>query len=252
MSMNTNPRNHASGFTLIELLVGLTVGSILITALVFAWSLTVRTNSYILSTTALNNDLRSFMQIISQDIRRALPTEERSSVYLHSGGANGSSNVSEANCILYVASTSSPDGQDVNDEPYLSGFRLTDSQLQMWFSENILIDFADPNITLPAGTIKASEACNTTDDEGWHTVIQNSDRGILVNNLNFNVGNSLCMDLDIDSDDLQSGRCPANSTNKVEVIFVEITISGEVSLPGGNQPFQFMDAIKVRNDRVIN
>ena len=64
-------RREWRGVTLVELLVGLAVGGIVLLAVVSAWGYSVRASTYTMEAARLHNDLRSTMQIISQDLRRA-------------------------------------------------------------------------------------------------------------------------------------------------------------------------------------
>lgn len=71
MSMRRANPALSRGVTLVELLIGLAVGAIVLLAVVAAWGLSVRSAAYTMESARLNNDLRSTMQIMSQDLRRA-------------------------------------------------------------------------------------------------------------------------------------------------------------------------------------
>jgi prepilin-type N-terminal cleavage/methylation domain-containing protein len=71
MSVRRANRAGSRGVTLIELLIGLAVGAIVLLAVIAAWGLSVRSAAYTMESARLNNDLRSTMQIMSQDLRRA-------------------------------------------------------------------------------------------------------------------------------------------------------------------------------------
>jgi prepilin-type N-terminal cleavage/methylation domain-containing protein len=71
MSMRRANPALSRGVTLIELLIGLAVGAIVLLAVIAAWGLSVRSAAYTMESARLNNDLRSTMQILSQDLRRA-------------------------------------------------------------------------------------------------------------------------------------------------------------------------------------
>jgi prepilin-type N-terminal cleavage/methylation domain-containing protein len=59
------------GLTLIELLVGLVVGSFVVLGVISAWGVSVRVALYTEEAAQLNNELRSVMQMVSEDLRRA-------------------------------------------------------------------------------------------------------------------------------------------------------------------------------------
>jgi hypothetical protein len=80
MPLKPTNRRYLRGVTLVELLVGLAVGALVSMTVIAAWGLTVQTASYSLGSARLNHDLRSTMQLLSQDLRRAdggvdLPSE---------------------------------------------------------------------------------------------------------------------------------------------------------------------------------
>ena len=249
-----------SGFTLVELMVGILIGTIIIGGIILSWSLAIRSNSYILSTTALNSDLRSIMQVMTQDIRRATPSDTHSSVYLFpdsvANNGSGPFELESASCILYTAAVASPTDDTTTDEVHSSGFRLHNGNLQMWFDNNILaLDNASA----------MKNICESSTEEKWFDLHTAGDRGITINSVELRADHetvngqtkvrSLCLDLDRAAgssiDPSEYGRCASNAENRVEVIFLDITISGTVELPGGMQNFSISDAVKVRNDRVI-
>jgi type II secretory pathway pseudopilin PulG len=59
------------GLTLIDLLVGLVVGSLVVLGVIAAWGVSVRVALYTEEAAQLNNEMRSVMQMVSQDLRRA-------------------------------------------------------------------------------------------------------------------------------------------------------------------------------------
>jgi type II secretory pathway pseudopilin PulG len=63
---------NEGGFTLVELLVGIVVGLIVVSGLTVAWGFFARQSDYILKAAQFNQDTRSVLQVISQEIRRAV------------------------------------------------------------------------------------------------------------------------------------------------------------------------------------
>lgn len=59
------------GLTLIELMISIALGLIVLTALVYLLSATMRTNTQTLRSTHLNQELRSVMQLMSKDLKRS-------------------------------------------------------------------------------------------------------------------------------------------------------------------------------------
>ncbi len=253
-----NYTSSESGFTLVELMVGLLIGTIIMGGIILSWSLAIRSNSYILSTTALNSDLRSIMQVMTQDIRRATPDALHSSVFLFPDYTVVGSTLNSASCVLYLAATSSPIADTTADQVHTSGFRLHEGNLQMWFDASDNLDFTD--------TSSLVDICESSTEDKWFDLHTADDRGITIDTLEFRADHetiggqtivrSLCLDLDraagssIDTT-TELGRCPSTAENRVEVVFLDITVTGTVALPGGVQDFRISDAVKVRNDRVI-
>lgn len=62
---------YCRGVTLTELLVGVAIGGIVMAGAITAWGYSVRTSSYTMEAARLHHDLRSTMQVVSQDLRRA-------------------------------------------------------------------------------------------------------------------------------------------------------------------------------------
>lgn len=261
------------GFTLIELMVGLLIGTIIVSGIILTWSLAIRSNSYILSTTALNSDLRSVMQLMTQDIRRATPGDTYSSIYLYPESTDTTASITRASCILYESTTATPSLNSTIDRQNFSGFRLHQGNLQMWFGSDPTTEVDDEHETTRESILEA--VCNSEEDEPttvntnsgrWFTLISPDDRGITLETLEFLADEetisgvtrvrSLCLDLTepdrTSTDPNEFGRCPTTvDRDSAEVIFLDISMSGTIALPGGLQQFELNDAVKVRNDRII-
>ncbi len=233
--LTKTPRHGlAGGFTLIELLVGLAVGMIVLTGIVYSWSVAVRNNTYVLSVTALNNDLRSIMHLVTRDLRRATASNvDEETVEIGLGGSCVAFNAHMApEDIPPEAIPSVADGTLVP-----SGYRLTAGRFQMWYSD------ADP----PA---ESFGRCAENDPE-WTSVMENGDRGVTITSFVVNTQNSRCLALD-DPNIESAGRCADDATNRVELLLIDVTLEGSISLAGETRLFSFTDSIKIRNDRVLN
>lgn len=224
---------NQTGVTLIELLVGLAVGTIVLAGVAFSWSMAVQNNSYILGVTAMNNDMRAIMQLITQDVRRATATGSGPAVTI------------DGDCIIFDAHISS---QDIDDGVPLSyaagtlvpsGYRFNENRLQMWFSN-------------PPATPTCSASTN------WQDIFVNGDRGVNINDFTLSNNGSWCLDLDVfdpgnplfDAD--EAGTCVGKTGNLVELLMVNINLAGSVSIGASNREFNFSDSVKVRNDRVLD
>ncbi len=123
-----------AGLSLVELMVGLTLGLILMAAIVSLYVNTVRGSSDTLKMAKLNQDLRAAMSIMVADIRRAgyysnaaadLDQGTNSNPFMQGGNEV---NTATAGCILYSYDSQSDGSADAND---LFGFRLNNNVIQM-------------------------------------------------------------------------------------------------------------------------
>ena len=229
----TNRRFHQQGVTLVELLVGLAVGLIVLAGVTFSWSLSIQNNAYILSVSALNNDMRSAMQIMSQDIRRATATETDDRTVEISA---------DNSCIVFNSHVSNESiGADIPPSIDLetlipSGYRLNNGNLQMWFS-----------ITEPP--VESFDQCDS--GTSWESIIESGDRGINITNLTFDASRSRCLKIDESAPGADiNGPCPAGSTDRIELLLVDITLTGSIQNAGVTRTFTLNDTVKIRNDHV--
>jgi len=236
------------GFTLIELLIGLAVGSIVLTGVIFTWGLTIQSNAYILSVTALNNDMRSLMQVITQDVRRARASDENPlTVVINDTG----------DCIVFNAHIAGQD-QEAEVIPTLangalvpSGYRLLNGSFEMWASPTDVATGLDPS-----GDPIACDLPNNDEDatSNWFVILQNGDRGVELDDFEVETGQSWCLSLD-ETEAIPvapNGRCTDSDVNHVELLLITFTLTGAINVTGGEREFRFQDSVKIRNDRVIN
>jgi prepilin-type N-terminal cleavage/methylation domain-containing protein len=226
-------QGKAAGFTLIELLVGLAVGSIVLLGVAYSWTTAVRNNAYVLAVTALNNDIRSIMHIVTQDLRRATDPGDGVSptVEINDSGS----------CVVFNAHIATPDVVAESDLSIAagtlrpSGYRLRNGRFQMWYST----------------TDEAFGTCDE-DNANWHTLLQNGDRGIALDSFEIDAAElTRCLDLDNPEDDTD-GQCAAGGHNLVELLAIRIGITGTMQFGSQSNTFEFSDVVKIRNDRVIN
>lgn len=278
---------YQSGFTLVELLVGITVGLIVISGLTVAWGYFARQSDYIIKAAQFNQDTRSALQVVSQEIRRAVAGDELSgdrlldlrriggcSTDVATGLITCTSDVADdarANCVLFdsnIVSRFALDGLNVDPdnvsetlagsseintstEPRPSGFRLADKSLQVWYKPD-----ADPG--------DSRETCAS--DENWETILRVGESNVDTLSFEIDARSSECvnteilLDLSFAEDVVPNvslpGRCPdANPAGGVwvESLIVTIRMDGTASLGGGGpRPFNYVDTVKLRNLGLIN
>ena len=230
-------RNTASGFTLVELLVGLAVGAIVLLGVTFSWGLAVRNNAYVLAVTALNNDMRSVMQIVTQDVRRA--TVEQENDLLINIAPTG-------DCITFTTAFAQASGAP--DQRVPSGYRFfsdaDQTSLQVW-----------------TGGVPVAGTCADLTDPDWEDLVVSGDRGVILETFEVDFSRSRCLDLDDDNEEFPLVQdingvisCDAGvSGNRfVQLWLIEIQLAGRLDLAPLPRPFEFMDAVKIRSDSVIN
>jgi prepilin-type N-terminal cleavage/methylation domain-containing protein len=228
------PLHHdqSRGFTLIELLVGLAVGAIVLTGVIYSWALAVRNNAYVLSVTALNNDMRTIMHMVTQDIRRAAQANfdsDTETIEIAPGGS----------CIAfntYIARELTQPEALLDPTP--SGYRLQGGRFEMWYSP--------PDVAL----VESFGSC-AANHPNWHPIFENGDRGVTLTTFSVTTDRSRCLDLN-DPTQEDAGRCPTGSLDKVELLLLDIALGGEINIGGQSHAFSFTDSVKIRNDRVIN
>jgi type II secretory pathway pseudopilin PulG len=224
-----------SGVTLVELLVGLTVGAIVIIGVLFSWGLAVRNNAYVLGVTALNNDMRSLMAIVTQDLRRA--SQDPGRVWRT---AEGRTVVIDGSCVAFNPFFTRADDQVALPVTVPSGYRLVNGVFQFWLG-------ADPPILNDLDVRCASN--------GWETILESGDRGIQLNDFAVNDTGSVCLQIDSelswDESGTTYGPCPEGVTERLELTLLEVTLSGTVELAGVARDFEFTDVVQLRNYRVL-
>lgn len=223
---------RSTGVTLVELLVGLTVGAIVLIGVLFSWGLAVRNNAYILGVTALNNDMRSLMAIVTQDLRRASQDWRREWRL-----ADGRTMVIDGSCVVFNPFFTRADDvwQAAVEEP--SGYRLVNGEFQFWTGAalNDLDDRCDGN--------------------SWETVLASGDRGIQLNEFTVVNDQSICLEIDSEEpwvDSSAPGPCPAGATESLELTLLEVTLRGTLELAGVARDFEFTDLVQMRNYRVMD
>jgi prepilin-type N-terminal cleavage/methylation domain-containing protein len=277
---------QVSGFTLIELLVGLTVGAIVLLTLALSWSLAVRDQVYILSVTALNNDMRSLMQIVTQDARRAVAPDKTAVGQQFVEIVNSGSVDAPEDCVVFNAHIG---GEEVGPEAELrfvrsadnsegptlvpSGYRLRAGQFEVWAppaqtGTTPLDDTERANYQGFGKCGLATLATPGSDGINWWTpLLVNGDRGIFLdsfavttlNPVDATIG-SKCLSLEQDPTTgafiedyptVANDRCLDDDRNKVEVLTLFFELAGRVRVVNLDRPFVFADSVKVRNDWVI-
>lgn len=236
-TQHLQPRQSAGGFTLIELMVGLAVGAIVMTGVLFSWSVSVRNNGYILAVTSMNNDMRSTMHVVTQDIRRANGEINPATIAISNDGR----------CVAFDANWMRADETELR--PLGRGYRLTNTAFEMWVPS--------PADLAAEDDVPMENRCTATSG-AWQAVFVNGDRGVSITNFLVSADRSRCIDwideaILVAGEDFPSfsgteGRCPPGSVEKVELILVDVQIAGSIEVGGESRSFVFNDSVKVRND----
>lgn len=273
-----------SGFTLVELLVGIAVGGILLLALTVSWSLVVRDQVYVLSVTTLNNDMRSLMQIVTQDVRRAVAEiqdrDEDAAPPVFRLLEVGSTQVGgPLDCVAFNAHIGD---ENVGPEEELrfvwagtegptlipSGYRLRNGAFEVWAPPPVAANsttlpvVGGAALTVPQYQSFGKCALPTPDPPAggnwWTPLIVSGDRGVFLDGFVISTDGSRCLgttDVDFESEDIWGGdvlrRCDASDRFKVELLVLEFALNGRIQFSNVAREFVFADAVKVRNDGVI-
>lgn len=211
------------GVTLVELLVGLAVGAIVLLAVIAAWGISVRSASYAMESARLNHDLRSAMQIVSQDLRRA------------DGGVNIPSEravrfTADGNCVTYF----------VEDEP--RGFRFSPAgEFQMYFNTDPTAiptcDVGDTNWVALYENLSSGPFRITDFSVSWEAVCYPFDDALPNEFFNSAGGSAIYP------------RCDG-MTEVTEVLAVSLSLTGEIGTGSGTKVMTVADTITVRNNDV--
>ncbi|NHA15872.1 type II secretion system protein J [Thioalkalivibrio sp. XN279] len=217
---------RSRGVTLIELLIGVAVGAIVTLAVVAAWGISVRSASYSLESARLNNDLRSAMQIMSQDVRRADGGVDIPDEFAVQFGGDG-------DCITYFV------------EGLGRGFRLNDAGLfQIYFTEN------------------PTDRPTCVDNNNWVALYEDlSEGGFSITD--FSVAwRVTCypfdeldpiVENDSSADIAVFPRCRDGGgpmTDVTEVLEVTLSLTGEIGTSSGIKNMTLNDVVMVRNHDV--
>jgi prepilin-type N-terminal cleavage/methylation domain-containing protein len=225
MSVTRIRWRNCRGVTLTELLVGVAIGGIVLVGVVTAWGISVRSSAYMAEATRLHHDLRSTMQVVAHDLRRAdggvnmLP--ERAVRF----NADGS-------CVTYYV-----DGQ-------ARGFRLFEGVFQMYFNNDPTLGTptCDPGGTnfgwVPLyDSLAAGGFAVTGFQAAWRAICYPFDETADVE-----VFDSL-------ADASVYQRCAA-MTDVTEVLQVTLTLDGTITTATTPKSLSLRDVVTLRNNDV--
>jgi type IV pilus assembly protein PilW len=235
------------GFTLIELLVGLAVGLIVLTGLIMGWGHYVQQSSYLLSSAQFNHDIRATLQVITQDLRRAVPgAGQKSAVQLAClNSANctvGANPLVVGDCVVFNANVSDVDTAAAAVAPTLvpSGYRLSGGNLEMWFG-----GAANASLNQCAAASAVAGAA------GWVPIASVGESGLQSLVFQVSKASSRCLALFVNNSET-AGPCAAAATENVELLLIDVVLQGTAQLSNRDvQSFSFSDRIKVRNDSLF-
>jgi prepilin-type N-terminal cleavage/methylation domain-containing protein len=254
-------RARQAGVSLIELMVGMTVGAIVVVGLLVAWTVFVQQNDYLLRSARLNQEIRAVFQVVTQDLRRAVSPVGASAIQLvclsaDSGCDPGAAVPEIGDCVVFNTNVDQSDAVDVA-VTVPAGYRVRNGVLEMWWPGK-----RDTTNAATYGYASSAGQCAVNDPTRWIPIIESAESGL--QNFRLQVATSeipdlidtpvaartRCLKLYVDEGD--EGRCPAASTEKIEVTLLNVVLSGDARVAsGGVQQFSFWDTVKVRNDAVF-
>ena len=205
-------------------------------AVIAAWGVSVRSAAYAMESARLNNDLRSTMQIMSQDLRRAdggLDIPEERAVKFSSTG----------DCVTYY----------VEEEP--RGYRLNQDGIFQVFA---LVDITDPSDPLNTPNCAIPGNDNSDGEQVWFGLYDSLSEG------QFRITDftaswqATCYPFDGAAptpfvSGLDAGVYPRcdGMTQVTEVLEVTLTLTGEIGAgSSGTKRMTLQDTITVRNNDV--
>lgn len=249
MLNRSSVRARQRGVNLIELMVGLTVGAIVVVGLLVAWSVFVKQNDYLLRSARLNQETRAVFQVVTQDLRRAVSPAGTPSVQLvcldAASGCDPAAAVPQiGDCVVFNTNVDQSDVVDVT-VTVPAGYRVRNGVLEMWWPGK-----RDTTNTTTYGYASSAGQCAVNDPTRWIPVIDSAESGLQNFRLQVATTGTRCLDLYVANE--VAGRCAAAATEKIEVMLLNVVLSGDARVAsGGVQRFSFWDAVKVRNDAVF-
>ncbi|MFU8832864.1 MAG: PilW family protein [Wenzhouxiangella sp.] len=224
MPVSTPPWIKSRGVTLTELLVGVAIGGIVLVGVITAWGISVRSSAYTVEAARLHHDLRSTMQVVSQDLRRAdggvnLPSER--AVRFNADGT----------CVTYFV------------EGRARGFRHVNDEFQMYFNDDptaVPTCDAGGGSWIPLYDSLAAGSFNVTRFQAaWRSRCYPFDETEDVVEFNF--------------DGLANGnaypRC-AGMTSVTEVLEVTLALEGTIVTATNSKSLSLRDVVMVRNNDI--
>lgn len=217
-----------SGFSLIELMISLSIGLLMLGGILQIFSNTVRSDSEFLMTGRLQNELRTSMAVMQNDIRRAgywsnsLPTYGAKNPFT---AANTDLTILDGgSCILFTYDLNKNGVIDNNTEYF--GFRLNGNTIEMRV----------------AGTTTSD--CHVSNTE-WEPVTDPT--VTTITDLKFDNSNYVCTNLTYPADVNCVAPSPGDITQTIRQI--AISISGYVTSKT-TIARSINESVRVRNDRL--
>ena len=249
MISETRRQLRDGGFTLVELMVGLAVGALVLLAVLVAWGISVGTTNYTLEGARLNHDLRTTMQIMVQDLRRA----DAGSVQFSGDASCISFTVAPRSWKIASGICADPTANDPECW-VVRGFRLVGNDFQMYFSNET---------GLPPQPICSDAAPS----DNWHSIYGDLAAGsFVVEDFRAECA-GMCMDLTDppEADAPFSGnaacsptpfgkaRCDAATAfdSWVERLSVTLTLDGAVQTGGQPRRLSLENTVSIRNNHVM-
>lgn len=180
-------RGRQNGLSLIELMIGIVVGSIVLGAVIAVYASTIRGSNTALRTARLNQELRSTMNIMVRELRRAgfngwnaagtivLSTDNAFAKRGVGGGQTDLRVLNNGTCVLFTYDLANWGAVDADE--YM-GFRISNGAVQMRRQGTVTNNcndgswetLTDPNavtVTVLTFSTEGSQCMDFTASNGW-------------------------------------------------------------------------------------
>ncbi len=237
--LNRYSLRQQSGFSLVELMVGIVIGLIIIAAAASVYITAVRSGADTLRSAKLNMELRSAMDIMVAEVRRAGYTPTTTNL-TNNPFMQTDTNLTlvGTDCLLFAYDTNGNSSADSED---FFGFRRNAD---------------DASISMRHGGASTSAGC-TADTNSWERITDPNN--VVIDTLSFSIANQ-CWNAQADTGSASqacvagqsvydAANAASTKSDLVEVRDVSITLEGHHK----SDPLTIMrltQSVRVRNDRV--
>jgi prepilin-type N-terminal cleavage/methylation domain-containing protein len=147
--------HRQAGFTLIELLVSLVISLIAVSGMLIIMSTTVGTTAEVIETTRTSNELRTALELVSREVRRANFDED----FIQCIGVGDSACNLVSNQLGFVATP--------GDECMSYGYRRYDYATGGWPVDDTLLERGAVRVNADEGTLEFNDGGTCAAGDGW-------------------------------------------------------------------------------------